>query len=168
MNADEKLKVEQRIQLLKQDNDISLQSVNIPPVVINHPSNVLSDNNDIHWNTNSTLICNSKNFKTLGLYNYVCNICENKFFNEHVFRHHLDRTGKVCRMNISWYCTVCLLDFKNEIEYRTHLSVNLQLIPVPMPIPLDMSSIMPSLKIELLAEDSTSEMGDEDMQDVAN
>lgn len=168
MKADEKLKVEQRIQLLKSDSDISFQSVDIPAVVINHPSNVLSDNNDIRWNTNSTLICNSKNFKTLDLFNYVCNNCENKFFNEHVFRHHLDADGKTCRMNISWYCTLCLLDFENEIDYQAHLSVNLRLIPVPMPIPFDMSLVKPSLKTELLAEDSTSEIGDEDMQDLVN
>lgn len=167
MKDDERLKVEQRIQLLKENCDLTLQAVDIPPVVItlNHPANVLSDNSDIQWNRNSSMCCYSKTFRTLDLFNYLCNICDGKFFNEFAFRNHLDANGRKCRLNLSWYCTQCLIDFENENQYQAHLTVNLQYVPVPTAIPFNMCT----LKTELLAEEATSDMGDDDdIQGVIN
>lgn len=154
MGADEKLKVEYRNKLLKEDCDDNLLSINTPPVVItiDHPANVLSDNNEIHWNKNASYYCNSTKFKILNLYNFSCKYCGNTFFDEYVFIHHLDKDGKPCRMKLSWYCTRCLLDFENENNYKAHLSVNYHLEP---------ELIIPyTVKKELLAEESTSELSD--------
>jgi len=58
-----------------------------------------------------------------------------------------------------------LIDFENENQYQAHLTVNLQYVPVPTAIPFNMCT----LKTELLAEEATSDMGDDDdIQGVIN
>ncbi|KAL4096593.1 hypothetical protein QTP88_021516 [Uroleucon formosanum] len=105
MGPDEKIKVMQRMEFIKQNTEQQEDKDST------NDKELLSSYTD----------CNTARQKLLKFYNYYCNYCKNLFFDRTIFFKHLNEMGTHCRLQTLIYCQKCLTEFNTLEEYQGHL-----------------------------------------------
>lgn len=117
-----------------------------------------------------TLHCDLSRYKLLKDAQYLCNVCNRLFYNDFVFKEHIDASGRKCRQTKTWYCRQCVSDFSSEDDFRAHKLVNDHLAKVPDAVPINSSLHVKEVKVEdsESIQNIKNELFDSEMLDVSN
>lgn len=84
-------------------------------------TNCANDEDSTMIPSTSKTVCNIARQNLLKSYNFLCNVCNNFFFDKDIFLKHLTSQGVLCRLTTLVYCQRCVTDFETEQEYQDHV-----------------------------------------------